>query len=958
MENLSFKNFKYLLINSPKNGYKEILVTFDADDKVGRQCIFVKEVEGQNSTYYINKAKEIINEKINNGQLAKAVKKQTRHSSGVLKPILISLGVILGIAGAGVGGYYTYRVINGEGGGQGGGGGGGSYEPGDIAPVEIESKDFPTGVTISADANAVIGNDYNATLTLKENVKSNGKHYALPTALKKVTCKNGSEVTQIENYKYKKVNNSEASLFISKEYVLGLIGIELDLNETIDYNATTFATTSHCKIWNSDRSLQIGQDETVVTLTDSPDGLTYKYSFKVDIDNDYILTSDGIIVTYINKEGDEVDATWTLDGGSLNVSILKANLGDTTQIKIDAYAYQDPDTLNVFITSEHCYVFNDQDEEVSGLTQVYPDEDGKFTFTIEVNQDCTLVRNDLQINPVGRALIDSFIQTGEFTYQVTFQVDYPYSYRSFNLNVVAPQLPSDPYAKLDFNSIKYGKFDYEGHIYHTVSGGGDTKVEFWPEADYVNTEFMPIVNGSTPVTNVSYTKPSGPGAPGYIQMNISSPTEGCVYTISLFESTDNPTLTLDDDTSEFIVFTNESGEVLPEQEESLAGIPGKKSEFSFYFNFTDNVPEKGEDNIVKWADSLSINEYDYSITTDIGDGVKSVYTATITLTGWESLTKGFNLTLHATEPDRVTATMSEDFDPNLVTISYDGTILGPKQEIFVYPEENVVAFDYSDLGDDYVIYDNCISVTGGGKGIKGHVDVDNDKIIFESVTENFTFNVTPVKSTVDISVSTDIDAAKYKLSYTTPQGKTIVISPSGPVTIGFSTSMSSIAINVESLTHDSYAIETICPISYEKVDGSKGTIYGRYSYENNNIEFNLDGKSGISDFVSFKISAFVHTVDYSAVKCGIAQSGSIGMFFVDGHSFQVKTGETSVVNYITRSETKMYIEAKNLQKVTVTGDENVTATVSPTTEEGVYPYVVTISGVSGASNFTLTFENA
>lgn len=124
MGKLNFKDFNYSLIDSIKKGYKEILVTYKADNQVARQYVFIKESHGKGSSYYISKAKENIKKSIESGELNKASKKQIRkvkHTGSALKPVLITLAGVVAAGSLVTGGYYLGNYLNG---GNGGGGGG------------------------------------------------------------------------------------------------------------------------------------------------------------------------------------------------------------------------------------------------------------------------------------------------------------------------------------------------------------------------------------------------------------------------------------------------------------------------------------------------------------------------------------------------------------------------------------------------------------------------------------------------------------------------------------------------------------------------------------------------------------------------------------------------------------------------------------------------------------------
>ncbi len=69
-----FDQFKYQLVKSTEEGYKEVLVTYNYKGRTCHYYSFIKEKVGSKISYYINEAKEDVNRKINNGKLEKRAK--------------------------------------------------------------------------------------------------------------------------------------------------------------------------------------------------------------------------------------------------------------------------------------------------------------------------------------------------------------------------------------------------------------------------------------------------------------------------------------------------------------------------------------------------------------------------------------------------------------------------------------------------------------------------------------------------------------------------------------------------------------------------------------------------------------------------------------------------------------------------------------------------------------------
>ena len=233
-------NVSYRLRNDSVENRQCVEVTFLFDGKNTKRVIYFSSKEGTN---YINEAKKIIENEIDNGKLVRYAKKFHKKGFGVSKLAVVTIATIVGAIA--IGGFFAWKYLNTD----------HSVDPKEGEKVEVETEVVdPTGRAhkVELTNTAIVGFDYQTDI----NLKSNATAVALPDKLDKVTSY-GQELTN-DQYAYEYINATTGKLMIPAEYVRGPVSIGLTLRSLEVTVTMTVNTISRCSVSYNGQPLEEG----------------------------------------------------------------------------------------------------------------------------------------------------------------------------------------------------------------------------------------------------------------------------------------------------------------------------------------------------------------------------------------------------------------------------------------------------------------------------------------------------------------------------------------------------------------------------------------------------------------------------------------------------------------------------------------------------------------------------
>lgn len=268
MKNQIFENFEYRLTTAFTNDRCCVEVSYLWNGRpTKRLIIFSKD----NKVNYINEAKAIIQNEMNNGQLLRRSKQYHRvRVSG--KPILVTLLSLSFVAAVVCATIFTYQHFNG---GTGGGGGGGVLPPGtevEVKPDVIDPSGGKYEVSFT-NTTAIVGEAYETKINLKQ--KNADATYILPNELRKVTS-NTTELTKAQYTYTLNSSKTSADFRIEGQYVYGPVDVSLMLVapevETIKLSfkgndCTGSLVNTNEDAWDWERNVEKGKPVTINVQT-------------------------------------------------------------------------------------------------------------------------------------------------------------------------------------------------------------------------------------------------------------------------------------------------------------------------------------------------------------------------------------------------------------------------------------------------------------------------------------------------------------------------------------------------------------------------------------------------------------------------------------------------------------------------------------------------------------------